>query len=910
MKNNTRLRLAIIGVTLWLAASANAAYNASDNAADPAYNGGWRLASNGGYGFGPWRLYNDPSQYAIINSPGIDVSNKSWAITAEYGTSAIRPLAGGTLAVGQRVQVSWGLPGTNADNTQVMLLDAAENPIINLLLIPANVLLSGGYLGVAINNVWVTGAGVPWATNGASVLATLTLSRTNAIDLNVVSGTNSVSLTNFLFTGSISAVALYVAGPNDPALPDKTAYFNSLSVSSASNQVAPPVLNPSGGRLTNGQTVIMTTTTPGASIRYTTDGTLPSSTLGTLYRGPVPFSLVQPMTLNAIAYKTDMPDSPISSGLYQPASPMAVGINLEEVGDGDPSWPFVDVFKRVRPWLTYANDHYREVWDSGFGPLIPVDTNGWPTQVPFAVNGTNQIVHTILTALNEPGTYNFIYEGTGELLLEVPTLAGRAAIAYLTATGGIQTFSFTTITDAIALIEIHHSAANDYLRNFHLVLTNFLSTYQTQPFHPLFLQRLQPFKCVRFVHWAMTDDQWDLTTTNARTSWTNRTTPSYYTQFNQNGVALEYMAQLCNTLQADAWICIPHAADDDYIRQAARLLRDSLSPNLVLYVEYSNETWNGGYTQRYYVEAMGVSLNLDPNPFGAAQKYVARRSGQMWNIFQQVFGSAARSRLVKVMATAWLGVTDMRVSALLDTDVNTSGVLPDALAIAPYFGKGFTLADLPPNAAYPTVDDILTNLSVQSIAEQQLQVGFQKTRADAQGWRLVCYEGGQTFVGIQDAQNDTNLTAILTAANRDLRMFTLYTQYLDMLKAQGVDLFNHLSYCGNWGKYGNWGALEYVDQPTNSAPKYAALVQWIAAHPVPAAPIVLTPATTTNGAVSFVFTNNHDASFTVLTTTNLAFPLADWTVLGAPAETAPGTYQFTSSITTNESRQFYRVRSP
>ena len=904
MKRKPQSGVLILCAFLLSGLPAMAADNAFDSAADPAYSVGWFPASNGGYGFGPWNV-GGPSQFTIASSPGIDVNHKSWAITAEYGTWAIRPLTGGPLAVGQSVQVAWGLPGTNADNTMVALMDAADNELIDVLI------NSGHYLGVATNTVWVPGAGVPWATNGVSVLATLTLSRTNAIDLSVTSGTNSVWLTNFVFTGSISAVGLYVAGPNDPTVPDKTAYFNSLSVSSGSNRVAPPVLNPLGGRLTTDQTVSMTTTTAGASIRYTTDGTPPNSTLGTLYRGPVPFSLVKPMTLNAMAYKTNMADSPISIGLYQPASPMTVGNNLEGVSDGDRSWPFVDVFKRVRPWLTFDEHPVNYVFDSGFGSLIPVDTNGWPTQVPFAVNGTNQVVHTILTRLNEPGTYNFIYEGTGELYLAIPYYQGVGpANVHLTATGGVQTFSFTTTSDAMALIEIDRSATNDYLRNFHLVLTNFLSTYETQPFHPLFLQRLQPFQCVRFMQWARTDDQSDLMTTNARTSWSNRTTPSYYTQSAAGGVAFEYMVQLCNTLQRDAWICIPHAADDDYIRQAARLLRDRLSPNLRLYVEYSNETWNGMFPQRWCVDAMGVSLNLDQNPFGAGEKYVARRSGQIWDIFQQVFGSAASSRLVKVMATAWVSVTDARVSALLDTNINVSGVLPDALAIAPYFGQGFTLSDLPPNAPYPTVDDILTNLSVQSIAEQQVQVGLQKAIADAHGWRLVCYEGGQGFVGIDAAQGDTNLTAILTAANRDPRMFTLYTQYLDMLKAQGVDLFNNYSYCGNWGNSGNWGALEYQDQPTNDAPKYAALVEWIAAHPVPASPIILTPAITTNGAVSFVFTNNHDASFTVLTTTNLAFSMADWTVLGAPAETAPGTYQITPSLTTNESRRFYRVRSP
>ena len=62
-------------------------------------------------------------------------------------------------------------------------------------------------------------------------------------------------------------------------------------------------------------------------------------------------------------------------------------------------------------------------------------------------------------------------------------------------------------------------------------------------------------------------------------------------------------------------------------------------------------------------------------------------------------------------------------------------------------------------------------------------MGLHKTIADGQGWRLVCYEGGQTFVGTGGAEGDTNLNAILTAANRDPRMFTIYTQYLDMLKS-------------------------------------------------------------------------------------------------------------------------------
>ncbi len=56
----------------------------------------------------------------------------------------------------------------------------------------------------------------------------------------------------------------------------------------------------------------------------------------------------------------------------------------------------------------------------------------------------------------------------------------------------------------------------------------------------------------------------------------------------------------------------------------------------------------------------------------------------------------------------------------------------------------------------------------------------------------------------------------------------------------------------------------------------------------------------------FVFTNSVGALFGVLTTTNLALPLASWTALGGVAEIAPGQFQFTDPQATNSPRRFYR----
>jgi len=60
----------------------------------------------------------------------------------------------------------------------------------------------------------------------------------------------------------------------------------------------------------------------------------------------------------------------------------------------------------------------------------------------------------------------------------------------------------------------------------------------------------------------------------------------------------------------------------------------------------------------------------------------------------------------------------------------------------------------------------------------------------------------------------------------------------------------------------------------------------------------------------FTFSSAANADFTVLATTNLALPLADWTMLAPVIQCAPGQYQFTDPQATNFPQQFYRVISP
>lgn len=79
--------------------------------------------------------------------------------------------------------------------------------------------------------------------------------------------------------------------------------------------VTAPVILPLSGEIAGMATVSITTATENASIRYTTDGTDPSSTVGTLYTAP--FTLDASTEVRAVAYKDGLFDSPITTTEYR-----------------------------------------------------------------------------------------------------------------------------------------------------------------------------------------------------------------------------------------------------------------------------------------------------------------------------------------------------------------------------------------------------------------------------------------------------------------------------------------------------------------------------------------------------------------------------------------------------------------
>jgi 6-phosphogluconolactonase len=78
--------------------------------------------------------------------------------------------------------------------------------------------------------------------------------------------------------------------------------------------VAAPMLSPAAGTYSSALDIAITTTTSGATIRYTTDGSAPTPSSGTVYTAPV--HIADTLTLKAVAYRTGWTTSSVASGEY------------------------------------------------------------------------------------------------------------------------------------------------------------------------------------------------------------------------------------------------------------------------------------------------------------------------------------------------------------------------------------------------------------------------------------------------------------------------------------------------------------------------------------------------------------------------------------------------------------------
>ena len=509
-----------------------------------------------------------------------------------------------------------------------------------------------------------------------------------------------------------------------------------------------------------------------------------------------------------------------SSHLYAGGKPL-LGMNTNEVMQVDSSVPFINLFKQALPFnesrrLTRGNISY--------------DKDGWPRNLNGGVAGTN-LIHWLPAGTIPEGNYTVLYDGEGTLKYgDDATLVSK--------TPGREIINIRSGADKFfkVTLSIIKSNPRNYLRNIRLLPSggicannpyqrvtneracagNYLSFekhYDQILFNPDYLRFMRNFRVIRFMNMSGI-------TRNSISSWNNMPRMSQATwagKEGKRGAPLEVMVKLANKLNANPWFNIPHAADNNLVRQYALYVKKHLRPNLKPYIEYTNETWNGAFTQAHYTKTMGMQQHLDPNRAQAGHKFYVKRTLEVMRLWEQVYGGP--QRITRVLAGF---SASPKMTELLLKYMNAYQHI-DAFAIAPYFYvhqrnlKGIkSVPDVFRLLKDPKNPYSLDN--VYKMLEKQMKV-VRKYKV-----KLIAYEGGQHLVAAGTHSTRDYPNPFLIGANRAHPMEKMYIEFLQNWgRITGNQLFTVFSSPRTYQFYGSWGIKEHINQPDNKAPKYRAL---------------------------------------------------------------------------------------
>ncbi|MAB79626.1 MAG: hypothetical protein CMJ89_09785 [Planctomycetes bacterium] len=432
---------------------------------------------------------------------------------------------------------------------------------------------------------------------------------------------------------------------------------------------------------------------------------------------------------------------------------------------------------------------------------VPTDDRGWPT--PQAGRAISCVMLAEQDGRYPSGTYVCTWEGAGTIHFE------RAA--RIQERGDQRLLVEVDPSRGEIQMRVEGFNPEDPIRDIHLWMPGF--EHAESPFHPLFLERLKPFSVLRFYPW--------MRPFSSSGRWENRPTPADARQSDDDGVALEYMVALCNELKADPWFCIPHTADDEYVREFAGLVKQTLHKDARIWVEYSNELWNSGFVQAQWVRAEAKRRGM------RTAELTALEATRIFRGWREVFGEQA-DRIVRVAAGQ---LHNPGVARVLCRGL---GEEVDAIAIGAYFGArpsrdesgGGGDIDRLMAAARENLDTVV----MQRIADHK-KLAEQLSSRLGRHISLVSYEGGQHLVArsSQAAPGKTALSPQMTDRLQDHpQMYDAYRALIENGKRQGLELFVAYDFVGRRTHADTFGHLRFLDEPISTAPKFRALVEdWI-----------------------------------------------------------------------------------
>ena len=491
--------------------------------------------------------------------------------------------------------------------------------------------------------------------------------------------------------------------------------------------------------------------------------------------------------------------------------------------------PFSNLMMQASPWIPCDEDWTFDLPDNyTFYDKISYNTQGYPTEIPQAVQGLakRQCVKTVLAWDNggilPVGTYKILYEGTGSI-----ELYGQDTFNIIRKSNGYIEFLLNPYKSGNPLLEsgslgllIRSSEALDPVRNIRVLLPGASESDTHYPFNKAFVDKLKPFKALRFMNWI--GSYW-----SEDSLWSDRRQKDYYTQFNmidwpfakEKSMAYEYMIQLCNLTGSDLWLSIPFGAGEDYVENLGKLINENLNSGLKVYLEYGNEVWNHGfnYLKQYNYVKENVPSNLAQSDHQYRYVYHANKAFQAfkkYNNHQIIRIIGGHQANPDVMRRSLEGLSFLNIASEFDAGSVTDYAFQQD--ITNEFNSETQIKDI-------------AAASRRSMGQALQHIEQNKEQLQTLGKELITYEGGFHATTEYDLQNPPPYLQALVDFQKDTSCYNIYTEWMGQIKAITNGALQMAFVLGDnpYSSSGSFGHIEniFTDDASNS-PKYRALMDF------------------------------------------------------------------------------------
>ena len=497
-----------------------------------------------------------------------------------------------------------------------------------------------------------------------------------------------------------------------------------------------------------------------------------------------------------------------------------LGVNI----GGLSTWHYVDIIKTARAWDTPGGQALS---------ATSYDSEGWPREDFRTVLMDNRPVPEWGGTIDDPEQHRINYGGTYK-----GSFHGKAMIINQAGNWNIQNQQYDSNTNLTTFDLVIDPPGS----NHGLVIMGFNQTQRTASSalstgitdlkiirpgydpnnHPLWSNELFNllgginFSAIRG-HGFSGMSAWDIIYP-AEVDWAERKRADFALQggnaVHRESVCWEHYIQLANQSNLDIWVNVPISASQDYVTGLAQLLKDSLDPQLNIYVENDNEIWNTAFpfsnTNTYNAdEAANLGISDQEN--------IARRAVELAGWFENVFGQGSINNRIRVILASHAPMRKWWVLPMLnyiDTNFGPPKNYLYGLSRQTYFSSTTDPGVSVPNLLQAAKDNI------------DAQIGPDPTNDSNRGswatfaaeWELpggvTSYEGGPHF---PSGGGTTNLANQITA-NRDPMMGDILRyNYDEAWWEQGGGLAMHFTLTSGYNRYGTWGL---TDNPFNAYRNY------------------------------------------------------------------------------------------